>query len=1048
MTPHYEQGNLMKKNIGVAGAAVLACFFLTGCFSLTYQLAWVRLFTLVFGNTVFAVSAVVAAFMAGLGAGGYWFGRRIQRGGDPVRIYGIVEIIVGVYALAMPALTHLIKALAQYFPPAGEEYGYALFFVRFAVSLSVLLPPTFLMGASLPLLTKYYVSRSGKVGSSVSFLYGLNTAGAVAGVFIATFLAMPSLGIFKTIAAAACANVGVGLLLVYISLRTSAEQADGNGKDAAPGGAKQLREPLRGRRALCLLGAVFIAGFTSMLFEVAWMRVAALLIGGSIYSFSLALLTILIGIAVGGFAAGRHYLRRQSARPGALAFCLFASAVSAAVVLPALPFVAGTVPVLISILKDYDYLMFAGSFAVCCFLLLLPAVFLGAAFPIAAEMSSESDAAAPGAVGKVYMANTAGAILGSLLTGFWLIPSIGARNTLALGLALGCAGAVAALAAGPAKGMFRRAALAVIPIAACAAIATGPFWNAGVMTAGPYISPAGAAGVSVAKYIEIVKSTADDIIYYHDGLAATVSVHQREGNMFLRVNGKTDASSVVDLRTQTMLSYIPLALKGDAKDVLIIGVGSGSTAGAALEFPVERVRSVELEPSVIEASKYFKDVNNSYWEDPRHKFALEDARNFLLREKVGYDVIISQPSNPWLSGAAGLFTRESFAAIRGRLKPGGLSCQWIQAYGLSEESLLMVLATYTDVFPNTLVFRSGLADIILIGSVEPIDTDAFRIDARLSQIQSLKNRLNSFGIHDTLSLLLTTYVMGAEQLAEMTAGYGLINTDDRPLLEFVAPIDLHKTPYDVMGERYMENYDDIPAVFGVGTENFGSATWHSMGNFFAFQLKDPARAEKMYLNALKADPGMEAAMLALASLYKSMNKPLMAISYYTRVRNISPNDAQITTNIIRLYVQQNLYDIALAEIDALLEKAPDSLAVKKLRGDVLHLNGDMKAALEQYRAIEREMREGDPRLAPVYMAIAYVAEDMKDGRLATEYLEKIVRATPSNLEALVKLANWLMKSGDYSAAIGHLDAALKIAPDSLEALHLRKRALRLMNARP
>ncbi|HPI78464.1 MAG TPA: tetratricopeptide repeat protein, partial [bacterium] len=401
-----------------------------------------------------------------------------------------------------------------------------------------------------------------------------------------------------------------------------------------------------------------------------------------------------------------------------------------------------------------------------------------------------------------------------------------------------------------------------------------------------------------------------------------------------------------------------------------------------------------------------------------------------------------------LSGAAGLFTRESFAAIRDRLKPGGLSCQWVQAYGLSEESLLMVIATYRDVFPNTLVFRSGLADIILIGSVEPIDTDAFRIDARLSKIQSLKNRLDSFGIHDTLSFLLTTYVMGAEQLAEMTAGYEMINTDDRPLLEFVAPVDLHKTPYDVMGERYMENFDDNPAVFGVGTENFGSATWHSMGNFFAFQMKDPARAEKMYLNALKADPGMEAAMMALASLYKSMNKPLMAISYYTRVRNIRPNDAQIATNIIRLYVQQNLYDVALIEIDALMEKAPGSLAVKKLRGDVLHLNGDMKAALEQYRSIEREMQSGDPRLASVYMAIAYVAEDMKDGKLATEYLKKTVSATPSNLEALVKLANWLMKSGEYSAAVGHLDAALKIAPDSLEALHLKKRALRLMNARP
>jgi spermidine synthase len=634
------------------------------------------------------------------------------------------------------------------------------------------------------------------------------------------------------------------------------------------------------------------------------------------------------------------------------------------------------------------------------------------------------------------------------MTGFWLIPSIGARNTLALGLALGCAGGVAALAAGPVKGMLRRAALAVIPIAACAAIATGPFWNAGVMTAGPYMSPTGAAGISIAKYIDIVKSTADDILYYHDGLAATVSVHQIEGNMFLRVNGKTDASSVVDLRTQTMLSYIPLALKGDARDVLIIGVGSGTTAGAALEFPVERVRSVELEPSVIEASKYFKDVNNSYWEDPRHKFALEDARNFLLREKGGYDVIISQPSNPWLSGAAGLFTRESFEAIRDRLKPGGISCQWVQAYGLSEESLLMILATYSEVFPNALVFRSGLPDIILIGSMEPIDMDAFKIDARLSNLQSLKNRLEIFGIHDTLSFLLTTYVMGTEQLEEMTAGYGLINTDDRPILEFAAPIDLYKSPYDVMGERYLENFDSIPAAFGVGVENFGPATWHSLGNFFAYHVKDPVRAEKMYLNALKADPGMEAAMLALASLYKNTNKPLMAISYYTRVRNIRPSDVQIVMNIIRLYIQQNLFDIALVEIDALLEKAPDSPAVKKLKGDVLHLKGDMAAAIEQYKAVERELPPGDHRLASVYMATAYVAEDMKDGRLATEYLEKTIRANPSNVEALVKMANWLIKSGDYSSAIGHLDAAFQLAPDSLEVIHLKKRASRMMNALP
>ncbi|MFH1539382.1 MAG: fused MFS/spermidine synthase, partial [bacterium] len=829
-----------------ARRVILLCFFLTGLSGIIYEIVWVRQFTLVFGNTVFAVGAVLAAFMAGLGIGGYVFGVRIEKSGHPILYYGVLELMVGVYALALPFLLKILESSSPGVLAALHDSRSALFLFKFVVSFALLFLPTFFMGASLPLMTHYFVRRRAVFGNVVSFLYGLNTLGAVFGVFLATFAMLPYAGVTRTIQMAFTINAGVGLLAIlqYFKLKSVREDST---LDVAETPGEQFR-----RNHPAVLLVVLLSGFMAMVFEVAWTRTIALLIGSSIYSFSLILLTFLLGIAIGGFICSRFYRGGRRGTFGTLAFCQMAAVVSAAVVLPALPFVTSYMVLVVPKLALQPALMFASNFLVCTFLLLIPTIFLGISFPMAAELYVDRAERSARTVGKVYLFNTFGTIGGSILAGFVLIPVIGVRNTLVLALASGIASGLVAFAFASGVPMLRRALGVVLPIAVAGIVAVSPFWKKEIMTSGSFLYAANLAGMRVpGSLVEKIKMRAGNIVYYHDGAVSTVSVHSTKEHLFLKVNGKTDASTGSDMYTQVLSAYIPMLFRPGASDVLMIGIGSGTTAGMILQFPVEKVKCVEIEKSVARGSRYFKKVNEEYWKDERNEIILEDARNFLLLDGNKYDVIISEPSNPWMAGVASLYTVEAFSSLRDHLKPGGIVCQWFQKYRISEYDLGIALSTFADVFPHVYIFRGAPDDLLLIGSKEQFSLDYRDVQSYLDTLPRVKKGLKEFGIGDALSLLVSSYVADKQYIRKSFKHISLRQTDDTPYLEFFAPLDMFVMPHDFLGKNYWKSLDDIPAVFNAGDEDFTRETYLSLAGQFEKRLMNSKMAEGIYLRLLE-----------------------------------------------------------------------------------------------------------------------------------------------------------------------------------------------------
>lgn len=1024
-----------------AGAAIVAssrrvillCFFLTGLSGIVYEIVWVRQFTLVFGNTVFAVGAVLAAFMAGLGIGGYVFGVRIEKSGHPILYYGVLELLVGVYALGLPFLLRILESAGPDMLAALHGSRSALFLVKFAVSFLLLFLPTFFMGASLPLMTHYFVRRRAVFGNVVSFLYALNTFGAVVGVFLATFAMLPYAGVTKTIQMAFTINAGVGLLAILQYYKLKGVREDSSAEEEP----EWWEEPVRRNHPAVLL-VVLLSGFMAMVFEVAWSRTLALLLGSSIYSFSLILLTFLLGIALGGVVCSRYYRGRRRGSFATLAFCQMAAVVTAALVLPALPFITSYVVLAVPKVSTQPALMFASNFLVCTFLLLIPTIFLGISFPMAAEVYVDRAERSARTVGKVYLFNTFGTIAGSILAGFVLIPVIGVRNALVVGLATGIASGLVALAFATGVPMLRRAIGVVLPIAVAGVVAVSPFWKKEIMTSGPFLYASHLASARIpGSLVEKIRMRAGDILYYHDGAVCTVSVHRVKKHIFMKVNGKTDASTGSDMHTQVLSAYIPMLLKPGAKDVLMIGIGSGTTAGKILQFPVEKLRCVEIERAVARGSRYFKKANERYWEDERNEIILEDARNFLLLDKNKYDVIISEPSNPWMAGVASLYTVEAFSSMRDHLKPGGLVCQWFQKYRISEYDLGIAMSTFADVFPHVYVFRGAPDDLLMVGSASPISLDFRDVQSRLDTLPEVEKVLRGFGLRDALSLLVSSFVADKEYIRESFRHINLRQTDDTPYLEFFAPLDMFVVPHDFLGKNYWETLDDIPAVFNAGSEDFTRDTYLSLGGQFEKRLVNTRKAEEMYLRLLETNPDDVDVVLRLAAIADRGGRRIKAERYYLRALSLKPDDERTRRRLIEIYMRQNLTDDAREHINELIARAPEDAVARLHQANILM--GEWKLG-EAYGVFSEAYGMADPEDKNVrgraLLGMATCADRQGKTELAIKHLKDSLKEVPTSYLATVSLAEMLIEGEKFEEAKYYLDKASGLNPDEPFLRHL------------
>jgi spermidine synthase len=754
--------------------------------SLALEVVWTRELRLVFGSTTLAASTILVAYMLGLGLGGLAGGRVAGRLRDGVRTYGVLEVAIGLYALLVPWLLTLLPGLDRALLHGLGFWPAAL--CRFLVALLLLLVPTVLMGATLPIVVDALVRRDPRVAASTGLLYGLNTLGAVAGVFLATFVLFPHLGLTRTNWLGALLDLGVGVLALLV-VAPLADRSRGVAPQTTPAEiARHARiDATHGLPVWALLATYATVGFTALLYEVAWTRALSVVLGSSIYAFASMLGAFLTGIALGSLVF-RRWIERTASPLALLEGGMVALALLGLGTTLALPHLPSLLLAWIEWTGLGSAHLTEAQVAVSMLAMLPPTLVLGGLFPLVTRLLAGATGNAGDAVGRVYFANTLGSASGAFCTGFVLIPLLGLRGTLALGAAANLAAAGVVLLATRRAG--RAPAWAALAAAIALLLVPIPFDHV-ALTRGVFRSPEGALDFGI-RPLPLDGVPAQELLYYRDGLNTTVSVERDGGIVALRVNGKIDASNFGDMPTQVLLGEVPLLFGPPAKKVLVIGYASGVTVGSVARHPeVERIDAVEIEPAIVEASRFFDAQSGRPLEDPRMRLVLDDARTYLGSTRERYDVIVSEPSNPWMSGVANLFTREFFAIVKGALAPGGRLLQWVQLYALEPEALYSILAALRSEFAYVYGFAHAdlNPDLLLLATDRPLTREDLPRWERLPHpVRADLERIGTFSTSDLWSLVRLL----PAGVAKLAAKAPVVNTDDNLHIELGTPWMLHE----------------------------------------------------------------------------------------------------------------------------------------------------------------------------------------------------------------------------------------------------------------
>jgi spermidine synthase len=777
--------------IGLRRRVLAACLVASGAAALTYEVIWLRELSLVMGSTVYALAAVLDAFLGGLALGAWLGGRLVARRGASLALYAGLEAGIGLTAVGMP---WAIGALSPIFGVAYRSLGdqilpYGL--VQFVACGALLLVPTILMGATLPVVTALLLEPDSEVAGGAGRLYAANSLGGAIGAGLAGFVLLPSLGLLRTGFAAAAVNFLVAATATWLGGRPGGESvAPAPPRDPA---ARAAHAPGRGWPApppwlLVLLYGV--SGFAALALEVGWARIVGLSIGSTTHGFTIILVTFIVGLAGGSWLVPRF----RSARERPVQWIVGLHAVVAIWGLLTLSYL-GSLPERVAELVGQRDLTFGGLIAAETMLvgltIVIPTVCMGGAFPLVSALASRTLGSPGRAVGSAYAANTLGNILGSGVAGFVLVPAIGMRSTIVLACLLFVAVALAYLVAAL-RAERARLLRAAVPLVAAAALAAAlaPRWNRQVVTSGPYLY--GSTLVSEARKVggrDAYARALDqkyEILDYREGAATVVTVKRRRpgGGLELAVGGKSDAYSFAS--TQNLIGHLPMLLHPGAKDVLVVGLGSGTTLGSVLTHEVESVDCVEISSEVVEmAERHFAPFTNDATKDPRANVIVADGRNHLRHSGRTYDVIVSQPSNPWMSGAAGLFTLEYFQEVREHLEAGGVACSWFMVGDDKGETMKSVLASWRQVFPNAWLFETRLlGEHVLVGLRDDAPIAAADIERALRRPE-VRADLARISVTDTAEAL--AYVMlGPEGVARYSEG-AVLNTDDNAWVEMHGP---------------------------------------------------------------------------------------------------------------------------------------------------------------------------------------------------------------------------------------------------------------------
>ena len=940
---------------------VLPLFLVSGATGLIYEITWMRALGAVFGNTVFAGSTVLTAFMLGLALGSLLLGRKADRSLRPLAWYAALELAIGLYAIAFPFILQGVDRFYEWFYQTASPSFTVLTVVRFTVSIIILLIPTLLMGGTLPMLSTLWTASSNhKMGQSIGVLYALNTFGAVVGCFATGYFLIRLLGVTESITLAAILNIAIALLAWLISL--------GIGK-------RDLVQTAKSTSAMpcevsphhkLILATVFTAGFCSLALEVLWTRILVFVLETSAYAFSCMLTCFILGLGFGSLFASKLLIPRLKRPLLALGMIECALAVSVVASIPVLSLLWHIDLLIITQLSasSTSFVLNMIAHFVDTLIVIFPSTFLmGMVFPLAIEVCSPAQHTVGQRVGQVYAWNTLGCVLGSFMAGFVFIPQFGIRHSF---LGVICI-------------------LVVLSIVILVQ-SKSPKWITGILsTTGIGLAVICLVLVPKDVFVRTMNTyhNPSDIIYMHDGVTGTVTVHDLpDGDRLIAVDGVDVAGMDLMLRTtQKLQAYAPLLVHDNPQDVVQIGYGSGETCGIGLDFGVKNYTIVDVCPGIFTAGKYFESINRRSFDNPKLRKVIMDGKNFIKLTNEKFDIIMNDSTYPGTTGSSALYTYDHFLACREHLKPGGVLSCWVPL-DLRPEDLRIIVRSFQAAMPHSSLWMVNNClnkHAVFLGTLEPMAMDFKRIASLVSR-DDLAPDLQAISIYTAYDFLdcMSVNPEGMKHLG----GDGPLHTDNHPHLEFGAAIkrDVEGCWRDIMygiGQSqgpvlpYVTNLpakddrgDDPKIVF----DRYHKASKFTFLGVVGMLEGNPQLMKKAFETAKQANPYD----LDIDSILKEMVQEIAALEQELYK---APDKTDLRQRLAKRYLLLEQYDLAAKQYELYLKSTPTDAAAWNQLG----LSYQYAGQTDQAKHAFTQAIQHNPTLKAAHVNLANLSKQASEG---------------------------------------------------------------------
>ena len=967
-------------------------FFFSGISGLIYQIVWTRMLTLVFGHTIYSVSVVLSAFMAGLGLGSYLWGTTIDKAGKPLLIYGKIEILIGLTAAFLSLLFSNFSPIYAWLYQSLPDMFFQTGLLKIVLAFSLVLIPTILMGATLPIMAKYFVTEEAHTGKQVGYLYSINTFGAAAGCLLAGYFLIEYFGVLQTAFLAASVNIFIGILCILRFKKSEpATLIKWDLPKPAPLSLQIEKENI------IWIATSFLCGFTALAYEVVWTRILVFGIGSTVYSFSLMLANFLFGITVGGLLIVPLFKRNFDFR---LLLTLFQVGIGFYIIFS----IYQSSWLLSSFIRPLKLESPITEFWIdmrnASALMFFPTILFGMSFPVLTHLVTRGPKTIGSSLGLIYGTNTIGGILGSLVSGYLLLPNLGSQQTLVfLALLNFLTGVLLFATASYFSGIIRKGMAVSVSILLVLTLRSMP----NDLLQGIFMRNS------------LGKKNPETLIYLNEGLTTTVAVFNDDDASLgikrksLVLNGvNMSANHMQSRKYMTLLSYIPLLLNENPKDVLVICFGTGLTSGAAGVYPgIHSVDAVDISPGVFRSAKFFSDTNYDAANNPKVHKIVQDGRNHLLTTSKTYDVITAEPPPPTNAGAVNLYTKEYYELTKKALKPGGIVSQWIPLHSQTETHIYEHFRTFLDSFPYVMSWYPTKQELILIGSNDPINIDFRKIDNRLKH-PVVNEVMRKIRFENPFTLLGSIWFL-KDELENMASKQRLI-TDNNPSLEFFL-----SSPDAISREsiyQFLRNRTSFDTVF-TKVKNLTNADKKVFKNFWDQRLNAEFAGDVFELGIKFLNKG---------NLRQAIEKLKEAVK-------LDPSFSLAHYFLGDAFAVIGDFENAETNFRSAIRLQPDYAVAYNDLGNTLAAQGNLEDAMAQYIiAIERK-----PDYFEAYINLGISWNEKGEFEKAIPLFKKAIEIQPINANAHLSLANSLYSNKNWQEAINYYRAALKLKPELAQA---------------